>query len=260
MKNNKKSKNTTNNVLIIVSIIFVTVAVVVFVIALSIFSSGDNQNNSGSVSISSLIEGSSSKIESSSSKNESSSYKPESSFSQPVSSSSKPVSSSSKPASSSSKPASSSSKPASSSSKPASSSSSGSSSSGGTELTQAQKLVANARLLLRAPFKSGGSDPKGFDSSGFIYYVMRESGYVSCPRDIKEQAKMGVSRKYSDLKPGDLVFFSNEVGGSPNYAGIYTGNGKMIGCLSTLKYEGVVEVSITNDYYRSHYVAGVGIS
>ena len=127
-------------------------------------------------------------------------------------------------------------------------------------MSQAQTIVENARLLLGVPFKDGGSDTEGFDSSGFIYYVMRESGFITCPRDIREQAKMGIAREYSELKAGDLAFFSNEIGGRPNFAGFCTGSGKMIGCLITSKFEGVVEVNINNDYYRNHFVAGVGIS
>ena len=278
MKNNKDAKG---NALIIASVIFVTVAAVVFVIALSLFNSGNNENNnssSGGVlsvpesSLSVPQSSSSSKPESSSSiPQSSSSSKPESSSSVPQSSSSsKPESSSSVPqSSSSSKPESSSSAPqSSSSSKPESSSSvpqSSSSSkpgnpSGGIEISEAQAIVENARLLLGTPFKQGGTDPSGFDSSGFIYYVMRESGFITCPRNIGEQAKMGVFREYSDLKPGDLVFFSNDDSGTPHFGGVYIGDGKMIGCLVTSTFEGVVEANINNNYYRTHFAAGVGIS
>ena len=110
------------------------------------------------------------------------------------------------------------------------------------------------------PFLDGGTDTDGFDSSGFVYYVMRESGYISCPRDIVEQSKMGVMREFDEKKEGDILFFSNEIGGEANFAGFYTGDGKMIGSLITSAFEGVVEVNIDNDYYREHFVAGVGIS
>lgn len=239
MKDNKNTKNTKKNtkgnILIIASVIFVTLAVVVFVIALSLYNGNNDKKNE-----SSSAEGSSSGQISSSS--------------QPASSSSIPASSSSIPASSSTQPASSSSNPASSSSQPASSSGSS------IEISQAQKVVENARLLLKTPFKDGGSGPDGFDSSGFVYYVMRESGFITCPRNIVEQSKMGVPRGFDELKPGDVLFFSNEVGGEPNFAGFYSGGGKMIGCLITSTFEGVSEVNINNDYYRRHFVAGVGIS
>lgn len=120
-------------------------------------------------------------------------------------------------------------------------------------------IIENARLLLGTPFKDSGSDEEGFDSSGFIWYVMRKSGYAACSRDIQEQAVMGTARGFDEKQPGDILFFSNEIGSRPNFAGFYTGDGKMIGCLITSAFEGVVEVNINNSYYRDHFVAGVSI-
>lgn len=238
----KNKKTNQNNILIIAAIIFVVIAVIVFVIALSLFN--NRGTSGGESSVPSVDIGSSSD-----------------SIPQSSSFSSSQQSSSSNAASSAPESSSQSSNPQSSSqsSRPQSSVPQ-SSSSVSTDLTLAQRVVENARQLIGTPFKDGGIDPEGFDSSGFIYYVMRESGFVSCPRDIVLQAKMGVMREYDDLQEGDLVFFSNDIGGKPNFAGFYSGNGNMIGCLVTSSFEGVVEVNITNNYYKQHFVSGVGIN
>lgn len=124
---------------------------------------------------------------------------------------------------------------------------------------EAEGIVATANSLIGVPFLENGSDPDGFDNSGFIYYVLRENGYITCPRQTEAQSRMGSHLDYDSVKEGDLVFFSNEAGsGEANFGGIYVGNGKMIACLmpGTL----VREVDITTDYYRTNFFGGVSLT
>jgi len=69
----------------------------------------------------------------------------------------------------------------------------------------------------------GSADPKGggMDCSGFVYYVLKQNGFLDVPRDSSQQyvwvRKAGdfhavLSRKedsfeFNDLKPGDLLFW-----------------------------------------------------
>lgn len=124
---------------------------------------------------------------------------------------------------------------------------------------EAEGIVATANSLIGVPFLENGSDPDGFDNSGFIYYVLRENGYITCPRQTEAQSRMGSRLDYDSIKEGDLVFFSNEEGsGEANFGGIYVGGGKMIACLmpGTL----VREVDITTDYYRTNFFGGVSLT
>lgn len=124
---------------------------------------------------------------------------------------------------------------------------------------EAEGIVATANSLIGVPFLENGSDPDGFDNSGFIYYVLRENGYITCPRQTEAQSRMGSHLDYDSVKEGDLVFFSNEAGsGEANFGGIYVGGGKMIACLmpGTL----VREVDITTDYYRTNFFGGVSMT
>lgn len=123
---------------------------------------------------------------------------------------------------------------------------------------EAQGIVATANSLIGVPFLDNGSDPDGFDNSGFIYYVLRENGYITCPRQTEAQSRMGARLDYDSIKEGDLVFFSNEDSDEANFGGIYVGGGKMIACLmpGTL----VREVDITTDYYRTNFFGGVSLT
>lgn len=122
----------------------------------------------------------------------------------------------------------------------------------------AAEIVALAQSLLGIDFVEGGETPSGFDNSGFIYYVLRENGYITCPRGVSQQAAMGTALEYDQIKPGDLVFFYNESATGAGFGGIYAGGGKMIACL--MPGTVVREVDITSDYYRSNFYQGVSLS
>jgi len=125
------------------------------------------------------------------------------------------------------------------------------------ETGTAADIIALARSLIGTDFADGGETPAGgFDNSGFIYYVLRENGYITCPRGVSAQSEMGAVLGYDEVKPGDLVFFS-ESGTTAEFGGIYAGNGVMVACL--MPGTQVKEVDITSNYYTSHFYRGVGI-
>lgn len=121
-----------------------------------------------------------------------------------------------------------------------------------------QRIVVSASALIGVPFAENGSSPSGFDNSGFIYYVLRENGYITCPRTTEAQSSMGMRVGRDSLKPGDLVFFENEGSGEADFGGIYIGSGKMIACLKP--GTNVSEVDIMTDYYVSNFFGGVSLS
>lgn len=120
-------------------------------------------------------------------------------------------------------------------------------------------IVQSAEALIGVPFADNGEDPvTGFDNSGFIYYVLRENGFINCPRLIKEQADMGTKIGYSQLKSGDLAFFSNDESGTVDFGGIYIGDGQMIYC--PMPGQTVKIADISTDYWRNAFVTGVSLS
>lgn len=122
----------------------------------------------------------------------------------------------------------------------------------------AKDIISLARAQIGIEFADDGASPQtGFDNSGFIYYCLRENGYITCPRGLVQQSEMGSEIAYENLKPGDLVFFS-ENGSSAEFGGIYVGEGIMIACL--MPGTSVKEINITADYYHSNFFKGVAVS
>ena len=129
--------------------------------------------------------------------------------------------------------------------------------------TVGDDIVVTARVILerdeKVPFAENGASLEGFDNSGFIYYVLRENGFITCPRGLQAQTAMGRRLGYDELKPGDLVFFCNDDDlSAAGYGGIYTGSGTMIACLMPGTF--VTEVDISGSYHREHFFCGVSLS
>lgn len=113
------------------------------------------------------------------------------------------------------------------------------------------RLIDYAKSFVGTPYVYGGSTPKGFDCSGFVYYVFKNFGF-DLPRTAKDQSTVGEYVSYGDLQPGDLVFFKTLGSSVINHSGIYIGNGEFIQSSSG---RGKVIISSLNEgYYKEHYV------
>lgn len=127
----------------------------------------------------------------------------------------------------------------------AASGSSGSSS--GTSV--GQRIATYAMNYLGCPYSYGGSSPSGFDCSGFAQYVFKQFG-ISINRTATAQLANGYSVSYSELRPGDLVFFG--YGNSAFHVGIYIGNNQFI---HAENYgTGVCITSLSDSYYANSYL------
>ena len=111
--------------------------------------------------------------------------------------------------------------------------------------------VAGTALALRGtPYRNGGSDPNGFDCSGFTQYVFSRYG-IPLPREVRDQYRTGRSVDPSDLAPGDLVFFATT---DPNvsHVAIAIGGAQFIHAPTS---SGVVRVEYMNgSYWASRFV------
>lgn len=91
-------------------------------------------------------------------------------------------------------------------------------------------FVQTALAQLGKPYRYGGSGPDTFDCSGLIMYSLNAAGVRGIPHRADLQYFLsGVHPSRSQLKPGDLVFFSRN--GSPegiSHNGIYIGDGQMV--------------------------------
>ena len=102
-----------------------------------------------------------------------------------------------------------------------------------TEATKAAKekvsrdaVVAYAKQFVGNPYVYGGTSlTKGADCSGFVMRVYEKFG-ISTSRVSRDQANNGTEIPVSQIKPGDLVFYSS--GGEINHVAIYIGDGQIV--------------------------------
>jgi len=118
--------------------------------------------------------------------------------------------------------------------------------------TPAAQVCALAESCLGAPYRWGGSTPRGFDCSGLVQYVYGEVG-VDLPRKSSDQARTGRHAEVKDLRPGDLIFFRIDRN-TVSHVGIHVGGGEFIHAPGTGKT--VRRDSLEQDWWRSR-VMGV---
>ncbi len=119
-------------------------------------------------------------------------------------------------------------------------------------------LLQYANRFKGVPYKFGASPyprSKRFDCSSFTQYVFGKFG-VKLPRTARAQAIKGYRVSYTNLQPGDLVFFyvpgrfnTNRIVG---HCGIYIGNGKFI---HTYGKPGVTISSLRSGYWKNTYMS-----
>ena len=108
-------------------------------------------------------------------------------------------------------------------------------------------VMKKAESLIGSPYCYGGYSTNCFDCSGFIKTVYENVG-IEVPRISKDIYSLGESVSLSEIKPGDLVFFSDS--GGINHVGIASGNNEMIHASTS---RGVVRQSLDDKYFSSHF-------
>ena len=88
-------------------------------------------------------------------------------------------------------------------------------------------LVGTALDLRGVRYRNGGSDPRGFDCSGFTQYVFAQHG-VPLPRSVRDQFDQGRPVRPEDVREGDLLFFETE-GSGASHVGIAVAGDQRLG-------------------------------
>jgi cell wall-associated NlpC family hydrolase len=111
-------------------------------------------------------------------------------------------------------------------------------------------LVATALSFRGVPYRNGGTDPSGFDCSGFVRYVFAQYGQ-QLPREVQAQFRVGREIDRNHVEPGDLVFFQTVSAGA-SHVGIALGNGQFVHAPSS---KGVVRTeSYAIEYWAKRWV------
>lgn len=92
----------------------------------------------------------------------------------------------------------------------------------------ADKLIEFAKRYVGTPYKWGGNGPLGFDCSGFVQYVFKNSG-IDLPRISYQQATYGKRISVDQARPGDILAWDfNDRNNGADHVAIYLGGGMMI--------------------------------
>lgn len=114
-------------------------------------------------------------------------------------------------------------------------------------------LITEAEKYIGYPYVWGGSSPStSFDCSGFVSWVLTNSGVCNTGR-LGAQGLYNISIPVSsaNAKPGDLIFFVGTYD-TPgvSHVGIYVGGGKMLHCGDPIQY-----ADINTSYWQAHFYA-----
>ena len=119
-----------------------------------------------------------------------------------------------------------------------------------TGAAAAYSVTGTALGLRGAPYRNGGSDPSGFDCSGFVHYVFGQNG-INVPRTVTDQFRAGRGVDAPQLEPGDLVFFSTVTPGA-SHVGIAIGGDEFVHAPSGA---GTVRVErLSGSYWSTRFV------
>jgi cell wall-associated NlpC family hydrolase len=115
-----------------------------------------------------------------------------------------------------------------------------------------EAIATEALKYLGAPYIWAGTNPDGFDCSGFTYFIINWVLGNNFPRAIEEQIVSGEYVHPNDLQPGDLVFFHDTYKPGLSHVGVYIGNGQFVNSGSE---DDVVAISnMWDDYWGPRYL------
>ena len=103
------------------------------------------------------------------------------------------------------------------------------------------------------PYVWGASGPNSFDCSGFVWYVLNQSGTASFSRTTAQGIfSLTTPITKENLKPGDLVFLTRTYSTTDavTHIAIYIGNGMVIHAGNPISY-----ASMDSPFWQNHYYA-----
>ncbi|MFT4036749.1 MAG: NlpC/P60 family protein [Thermomicrobiales bacterium] len=112
-------------------------------------------------------------------------------------------------------------------------------------------IVKEAQKYKGTRYVSGGESPKGFDCSGFTWYVYNKVTGMDITRTVDSQAKQGKSVSNGSWQAGDILIFKNTNGKGLTHCGIFISGDKFIHAEN--EKTGVVISTFSDGYYKDHY-------
>jgi cell wall-associated NlpC family hydrolase len=117
---------------------------------------------------------------------------------------------------------------------------------------QPDAVIETAMGFRGVPYRNGGTDPAGFDCSGFVQYVFAQHG-LALPREVQQQYTFGDTIDPKDARTGDLIYFST-VGNGATHVGLIVDGDRFVHAPSS---KGVVRVERFSTRYWAERLVGI---
>lgn len=93
---------------------------------------------------------------------------------------------------------------------------------------QRSEALLQTLLALGIDYRPGGRSPvSGFDCSGLVAHVYRQTYGIRLPHNARAQSEAGVPVELAEMAPGDLVFYDT-LNRPYSHVGIYLGDGRFV--------------------------------
>lgn len=125
-------------------------------------------------------------------------------------------------------------------------------------------IVNFAQSLLKTPYLWGGVSPKGFDCSGFLYYVYHHHR-IKVSRTSSSYANKGTKVAINTVKPADVLLFTGtdsskrRVGHIGMVISNINGEVTFIHSSSSKKHYGVTLTKYNNSGYVKRFLKAISI-
>lgn len=120
-------------------------------------------------------------------------------------------------------------------------------------ITKAEFLISKASECIGVRYRSGGSDRRGFDCSGFVSYTFKYLE-MNLPRSSWEMANVGIKIDRSQAQKGDLIFFKTVRSGISHVGMITEVTENDIKFIHSSTNNGVIVSSVNEAYYSRRFV------
>ena len=117
-----------------------------------------------------------------------------------------------------------------------------------------EQLINAASENLGARYRSGGSNPEGFDCSGLMFYTFSKFDFV-LPRSSNEMSTLGTVLNLNEVRKGDLIFFKTNGRKIINHVGMVVEVLEdEIKFIHSATSKGVIISSTKEPYYKKTFV------
>ena len=125
-------------------------------------------------------------------------------------------------------------------------------------------IVNYAKEFLKTPYVWGGTSPKGFDCSGFLYYVYKRFN-VKVSRASSGYTHLGKEVDLKKVLPADILVFTGTDSSikKPGHVGMVISNEngiiKFIHASSSKKHFGVTITTYNNSGYVKRFLKAISV-